>query len=155
MIQRIQSIYLALTTLLSFLFLKGAFLKFIEQSGNALYVAFNGLVRETGVHQYELVERLILLTIFIILIPVFSSVSIFLFKKRNLQLRAVSVLIILNVILVLLTGFYSYYIISKFHAIFSPNIKIAIPVLQLIFSSLAYRAIKKDDLLVKSYDRLR
>jgi hypothetical protein len=31
----------------------------------------------------------------------------------------------------------------------------ALPFLQLIFSILAYRGIKKDDQLVKSYDRLR
>ena len=43
MIQRIQSVYLSLTTLLSLLFLKGSFLIFSEKSGSVIKVTFNGI----------------------------------------------------------------------------------------------------------------
>jgi hypothetical protein len=52
----------------------------------------------------------------------------------------------------------AYYAISLMHAFrltIIPGFKMAIPVLNLIFSVLAYRGILKDDRLVKSYDRLR
>ena len=155
MIQRIQSLYLLLTTALSFLFLKGGFLSFTEKTGSLIKITFTGITRETGIQAYESIQKLIWLTIIIILIPLFSAVSIFLFKKRNVQIWLVSVLIILNVILILLSGFYSYFIVTKFNSVISPNVKMAVPVLQLIFSILAYKGIRKDDNLVKSYDRLR
>jgi glucan phosphoethanolaminetransferase (alkaline phosphatase superfamily) len=140
---------------LSLLFLKGGFLAFAEKSGSVIKVSITGIIRDTGIQDYQLLERLIWLTIICILIPVFSAVSIFLFKKRNVQIWLVSVLIILNVILILFLTFYAYVIITKYNAIISPGIKMAVPVLQLIFSILAFRGIKKDDNLVKSYERLR
>lgn len=155
MIQRIQSLYLLLTTTLSLLFLKGVFLAFAEKSGSVIKVSFTGIIRETGTQDYQLIEKLIWLTIICILIPAFSAFSIFLFKKRKVQIWLVSVLIILNVILILLLAFYSYIIMTKYNAVISPDLKMAVPVLQLIFSILAFRGIKKDENLVKSYDRLR
>jgi hypothetical protein len=50
---------------------------------------------------------------------------------------------------------YSFNIISKYDAEFASWYKLLIPVIQLILSVLAYRGIKSDDDLVKSYDRLR
>jgi uncharacterized membrane protein YidH (DUF202 family) len=49
----------------------------------------------------------------------------------------------------------SFNIVSKFEARIIPGFKMILPILILIISILAYRGIKKDDQLVKSYDRLR
>jgi hypothetical protein len=46
-------------------------------------------------------------------------------------------------------------IVTKFDAEIIPGFKMILPVLILITSILALRGIRKDDRLVKSYDRLR
>ena len=45
--------------------------------------------------------------------------------------------------------------ITKFEATITPGFKMILPLVMLILSVLVYRGIKKDDHLVKSYDRLR
>ena len=155
MIQRIQSLYLLLTTLLSLLFLKGSFLNFIEKSGTVIKITFNGIARDAGGQGQELIEKLLPVSAFIILIPVFSLITIFIFKNRKIQLRfALSVIIfIIGFIFVLI--YYSWIVITEYRAEIVLGFKMAIPLLMLIFAVLAYRGIKKDDLLIKSYDRLR
>jgi hypothetical protein len=57
-----------------------------------------------------------------------------------------------------LTGAVAYYIlifIQSHNVSLVPGIKTFIPVVTIILSILAYRGIKKDEALVKSYDRLR
>jgi len=155
MIQRIQSLYLLLTTLLSLLFLKGSFLNFLDKSGSVIKLTFNGIARDAGGQGQELIEKLLPVSAFIILIPVFSLITIFIFKNRKIQLRfALSVIIfIIGFIFVLI--YYSWIVITEYRAEIVLGFKMAIPLLMLIFAVLAYRGIKKDDLLIKSYDRLR
>jgi hypothetical protein len=90
-----------------------------------------------------------------ILIPVLALVTILLFKDRKIQVCCAYVEIILATGLVLASLFYSYLIIVRYNTSIVPGIKMAIPVAILILSILAYRGIRKDDRLVKSYDRLR
>jgi hypothetical protein len=155
MIQRIQSIYLALTALLSLTILKGDFLNFIDKSGTLFKITFNGIVRDTGGKGSEIIEKLLPLSVIIVLIPVISLVTIFLYKKRNIQLLFTLILIIIISGLIVISSLYSLSIISKYGVEFKPGIKMIVPVIMLILSILAYRGIMKDDLLVKSYDRLR
>lgn len=155
MIQRIQSVYLLLTTLLTVLFLKGGFLSFAEKTGSAIKISFNGIISVTGSQPAELIEKLLPISILIIFIAALSFITIFLFKKRDIQLWFVRVLILLIVAFIAVSGFYTYNILTKYTATLVPGFKMFIPVLQLIFSILAFRGIKKDDQLVKAYDRLR
>ena len=155
MIQRIQSLYLLLTTLLSLLFLKGSFLNFVDKTGSVIKVTFNGIIRDTGGQGFELIEKLLPLTALIILIPAISLVIIFIFKNRKIQLWLALSVIILIVGFIFVSIFYSWFVITEYGAELVPGFKMVIPVLILIFSILAYRGIRKDDNLVKSYDRLR
>jgi len=155
MIQRLQSVYLFLTTLLSLLFLKGSFLNFIDKSGTVFKIAFNGIVRETGGKGLELIEKLLPLSVVIIIIPLISLIAIFLYKNRKIQLRLTLFLIASVAGFILLSGFYSMKIITGYGAEIVPGFKMFIPVFMLVFAYLAYRGINKDDQLVKSYDRLR
>ena len=155
MIQRIQSVYLSLITLLSLLFLTGSFLTFTEKSGSLIRVAFNGIFRDNAGQNLELIEKLLPLSIIIILIPILSLIAIFIFKNRKIQMKVVLILIILSIVLIIALIHVSFRIISKFDATIIPGIKMILPVLILIISILAYRGIRKDDQLVKSYDRLR
>lgn len=155
MIRRIQSLYLLLTTLLSVLFLKGGFLSFAEKPGSLIKITFNSIIRESGIQSPELIDKIWPLSLLIIFIPVLSLITIFLFKKRNIQLWLVRILILLVIAFIIALVSYSYIIMTTYNAEIIPGSKMVIPVMQLIFSILAYRGIRKDDDLVKSYDRLR
>lgn len=155
MIQRIQSLYLLLTTLLSLLFLKGSFLNFIDKSGSVIKITFGGIIKDTGEQGFEVVEKLLPLTALIILIPAISLVIIFIFKNRKIQLWLALSVIILIVGFIFVSIFYSWFVITEYGAEIVPGFKMVIPVLILIFAILAYRGIRKDDRLIKSYDRLR
>lgn len=150
MIQRIQSLYLLLTTLLSFLFLKGEILTFSDSSGSAIHLNISGIYRTS-----DLIESSWMPAIIIFLIPLLAILIIALFKKRTLQLLLSKILISIILGLILGLTFYAYALAEQFNAKLVPGFMMAVPVLQLIFSFLAYRGIKKDDNLVKSYDRLR
>lgn len=155
MIQRIQSLFLLMTTLVSLLFLKGSYLNFIDKSGSVIKITFNGILRDTGGQNFELIEKLLPLTGFLALIPVLSLLTIFIFKNRTIQLWLSLSLIILISGFIIASIYYSSIVISEFEAEIIPGFKMVIPVLMLILAILAYRGIKKDDRLIKSYDRLR
>ena len=155
MIQRIQSVYLSLITLFSLLFLTGSFLTFTEKSGSLIRVTFNGIFRDNAGQNLELIEKLLPLSVLIILIPTLSLFAVFIFRNRKIQMRVALILIILNIVFIISLIHVSFRIISKFDATIIPGIKMILPVLILIISILAYRGIRKDDQLVKSYDRLR
>jgi hypothetical protein len=155
MIQRIQSLYLSLTTLLSILFLHGSILSFINKSGALIKVTFIGITRDSGGQSSEIIEKLWPLSVIIIVIPVLSLLTIFLFKNRKIQLwLALSVIIFISG-LIILSVLYSSIVITKYGADIVPGFRMVIPLIQLVFAILAYRGVKKDDLLIKSYDRLR
>ncbi len=154
MIQRIQSVYLFLTTILSLLFLRGSFLQFINNSGFVIKVTFRGII-DSASQGSEITEKLLPLTLLMIIIPVLSLITIFLFRNRKVQMLLTRFLILLCSAFLLLSGYYSYSIITRYEATLVPVFRMIIPVLLLTFSILALRGIKKDDNLVRSYDRLR
>jgi hypothetical protein len=86
---------------------------------------------------------------------VISLITIFIFKNRKVQLKLTGFLIILIVVCIIALIHVSMSIISKFEAGIIPGFKMILPVIMLIFSVLAYKGIRKDDQLVKSYERLR
>ena len=155
MIQRIQSLYLSLTAIMSFLFLNVSFLNFIDRTGSLIKITFTQIIRETSTGEYELLENNYILSIFIILIPLLSVVTIVLYKKRSLQMWLVKFIIILAVAFIIVSGLYAYLIMTKYDSDILPGFKMIIPLLQLIFLVLSYRGIRKDVDIVKSYDRLR
>jgi hypothetical protein len=144
-----------LTIFLSFLFLRGANLNFIDNSGSEIKVTFTGIFQNSTGQGLELIEKLLPLSVLIILIPVLSFITIFLFKNRKIQLWLALSLIILICGFIVVSFYYSWLIKTEYGAEIVPGFKMVIPVLILIFAILAYRGIRKDDNLVKSYDRLR
>lgn len=138
MIQRIQSVYLLLTTLFSVLFLSRKMFVFWNEAGMA--------------GSEDIIMPLIVL---LILIAAISFITIFLFKNRKLQLKVSIVLLILSIILLLAVTSYAFILSGKYDAQLQFRVNLIFPVMVLVFSILAYRGIKKDEELVKSYDRLR
>jgi hypothetical protein len=155
MIQRIQTVYLFLTTLLSLLFLKGSILTFSDESDSLIKITFRGILRASDGQGYQLIEKLLPLSVIIIIIPVLCLAAIMFFKNRKIQKLLVLILIVMVAGLIVVSGFYSLTIITTYSSVVTPGIKMLIPVIMLILSFLAYRGITKDDNLIKSYDRLR
>jgi glucan phosphoethanolaminetransferase (alkaline phosphatase superfamily) len=110
-------------------------------------------VSPAGAH--EILEKILIMSLFIIVIPGLSAITILFFKNRSLQKRLVRFLIIVVIAFIFVSCLYAYVIITKYNSEIVPGFKMVIPLLQLVFSVLAYRGIIKDDKLVKSYDRLR
>ncbi len=155
MIQRIQSVYLSLITLLSLLLFKGNILAFYDNAGIIMKITFRGIVQSAVGQSGIPPEKLFLLSAIVSVIPILALITIFFFKKRAIQLWLSKILIGAITALLLTLAFYSFTIISKFSSHLIPGIKMSIPVLLLILAVLTHRGIRKDDQLVKSYDRLR
>jgi hypothetical protein len=154
MIQRIQSLYLILIIILCVLLLSGSILNFLDGSGTAVNLSAAGKLYD----QQKLIAQVVPIWFLIALLAVISVISIaalLLFRKRRLQMFLTTVIIVFAA---LLAGAFAWLIssvIHEFRVTFIPGIKMAFPVLILIFSILAFLGIRKDELLVKSYDRLR
>ncbi len=136
MYQRIQTIYLFIAALLS-----GALIFFVSLWSN-----------ETG-EPVMVQDELIVLAMFLGS-AVLSLVSIFLFKKRQLQFVLGRLNILLNFFLLGVFVYWSLMVPGEME-ISEKGIGMFIPVLSIVFLVLANKAIKKDEDLVKSADRFR
>ena len=155
MIQRIQSIYLLLTTVLSFLFLNGSFLNFNDNAGLAITFTFKGIEKISSGQGSDLIQKSWPFAIVLTLTALIALTTIFLYKNRTLQLLMAKILIGLVLFIILITVYYTFDVISNFGGTIVPGVKMFLPVIMLALSILAFRGIRKDDQLVKSYDRLR
>ena len=149
MIQRIQSVYLLLVAILMVVMMSLPVGEFIGLDKSI--TEFNNLVLVSadGASNYEPWA----LFAIILLSAVISLVTIFLYRKRILQIR----LSLFNIIL--LIGYYAvlgWFIYSfKGESTFVPSWTVCFPLISVVFDWLAIRAIGKDEMLVKAYDRLR
>ena len=155
MIQRIQSVYLFLTTLFSLLFLKGDLLSFINKSGITISAGIYGIRSESGINSINQVGSILPLSLVLVIVPLLSFVIIFIYNKRKVQILLVRVLLGLIAASIVLSGIYTFNIQMVYNVVLVPGFRMFIPVVQLILTYLAYRGIRKDDNLIKSYDRLR
>ena len=114
-----------------------------------------GIWLSSGTGNDEMIRSLIPLSGIMILIFLLSMTALFLFKKRKIQLKLVGVIILLITLFIGLMLYHLFWVTGKYQADLVPGYKIFLPLLILVFDILAYRAIKRDENLVRSYDRLR
>jgi hypothetical protein len=154
MIQRLQSLWLLFSALLSGFLLRGGIVNLIDKSGQKFSTGFPGIYKhlETGT---EVIRSSFPMSSLIILIPVFSIITIFLYKNRKIQKILSLVSIFMSLCLIILVVYYSHILSVNYKAALVPGIKMAFPMLILIFEVLAYSRISRDDRLVRSLDRLR
>ena len=152
MLQRIQTVYLLIIVALmvATLFLPLAML----QAGDQFY-SFDATGVSTITAEPELVYPTGLFALTAV-ISILSLITIFLFKKRILQIR----LCIFNAILMLgfyaLFGFFVWILKDQLAgAALSVKIALSFPIIALILDYLAIRNIGADEALVRSLDRLR
>ncbi|HNR42762.1 MAG TPA: DUF4293 domain-containing protein [Bacteroidales bacterium] len=155
MLQRMQSLYLSLTTIFAMLLFKGDFVKIIDKTGIGFVIRFNGIYQFDGVSDPILMHRLLPLSALTIIIPVMSVAAIFMYKKRKLQMTVVMIIMILAAATAGLITYYSATTAVRTDAAFIPLAKFYLIPPIVIFALLAYRGIRRDENLVSSYHRLR
>jgi len=135
-LQRIQSIYLFLVVIISGVLPFWVYL-WTDNAGEAVYA-----------------ESDILYSALFIASAVLAFITIFLFKKRKNQFVLNRLNMILNLFLL---GFFVYrsLVLSGETNVSEKGIGMLLPIISIVFLVLANRAIKKDEDLVKSVDRLR
>jgi hypothetical protein len=156
MIQRIQSLFLLLTIIASSLFLTGGYLNLVNStSGYEAVAKFSGIYMVSSGSGNTIASHLFPVPVMSVLVPVIAAVTILLFKNRKLQKQITLLNIFLELILIISVIILLMPVVEHNSAILKPGYRIIMPLLSLAFLVLAYIGIKKDDELVKSYDRLR
>lgn len=143
MIQRIQSIYLLLISILTSL------LFFLPYQSNVIALSEIKNIQLSFLNADN--ELLFVASVFGIVIIAEAIVVIFLYKNRKLQMMLCHYLSLLNIILLTLM----YLGASQINGLPIYKLPYIIPVLNIILSQLARYFIKKDEELVKSANRIR
>ncbi len=100
-------------------------------------------------------ESQIIIPIVVILIIILSVITVFLYKNRKIQIKFALAAIALSAALTALTAWFAYSAGEKYQAVLNPGVRTFLPLIILLFSILAFMGIRKDENLVRSYDRLR
>mgnify|MGYP003305421793 FL=1 len=150
MIQRIQSIYLLVVTILMIVCMCNPVGSILTPDNEISTFTNLCITTAEGNSNYAPWALFVLLLI----IALLALVTIFLFKKRMLQIR----LTIFSSIL--LIGYYVVFVVFVTtmladDASFTPSWLVCLPFAALILNWLAIRSIGADEALVKAYDRLR
>lgn len=152
MIQRIQTLYLLAVAILAgvsnFLTLSSF------KAGEALFnmESFGLRSIEQG---NEIVYSIFALFVILSVISVLSALTVFLYRKRMLQIRLCLFNIILAIGFYAAFAFYVYVICGKYNADFSFKLPVVFPLIGIVLDWLAIRSIGADEALVRSYERLR
>ena len=154
MIQRIQSIYLLITTLLTGNLMFSTMGTISSEQG-IFALKFLGLIDITNPQQPTIVFSFFPLMVLIVVTTLMSVLTIFLFKKRFFFFFLCG----LNIgLLAGLTGLILYTLHSlgkNIEGTLNYSISMFLPILGIILTILAIRAIGRDEALIKSVDRLR
>lgn len=129
MIQRIQTLYILIVIILSFLMLKLT----IDFSND---IKLNSLVKRYYVFYF---------------IPVIGILTLFLYKKRVIQSKMCLIMLGINVLVLISYGLKIY----EGNSSFINLVLIACSIIECILLFVARKAINKDENLVRSIDRIR
>lgn len=151
MIQRIQTLYMLLSAVLGVVCLSLPLGHFYTAQGEPYAQLYNLWVRlsETGTHQ------LAPWALFALLVGVttLTLLGILFYRRRALQMR------LLSFCMILLVGYYAWLLafvfMYKLDGAFRPTLTAGLPLVSLILLYLAFRGVLKDEMLVRSLDRLR
>ncbi|MDR1624204.1 MAG: DUF4293 domain-containing protein [Tannerellaceae bacterium] len=151
MLQRIQTVYLLIIAVLTALMLFMPLSVLQTDDGFYTFDVFG----VSAVATLEIVYSTWGLFVLVALISLLALITIFLYKKRMLQIR----LCLFNAVLMLgFYGFFAYLIVvmkQQLDVSISVRIALSFPVICLILDYLAIRNIGADETLVRSLERLR
>lgn len=153
MIQRIQSIYLLLSTVLIAIATALPLMSFISMIDTCTLSAFS-LVATNAAGELSMV-RLWSLGILFCVTALLTFVVIFLFKKRKLQIKLTHYAFIMKIAILAVVAFYTFQLQVADESKFSPELGLLFVPIAMVLDWLAIKAIRKDEDLVRSIDRIR
>lgn len=149
MIQRIQTIWLLLATILAVLIF---FFPIAELSNeNKLMIYSFESINLFGMVGF--IKTAYIFAGLVALIAFFSFTAIFLYKRRDLQMRLCTIISLLDIFLVILIIVFSFNQAKNIGL--TIGLSAIIPLIIFILVLMARRAVRRDDLLVKAADRIR
>lgn len=153
MIQRIQTVFLLVSAILTALIFFMPLANLITGDGNIF--SFNALGVNATLNSVEIKISALPVAILSIMITIINLVAIFLFKKRTFQMR----LCVYGMLLLVGLGITAWFYIGVAVEQLQATVRYLVPVIflpvSLILDFMAYKKISKDDKLVKSLDRIR
>lgn len=151
MIQRIQTLLLLAVALFSGLMLTGDIISLTAGNGTVFSMGFMGMGEQGG----EIIQRLWPMTVILAIVPLLAIIALFLFRNRQLQMRLTMMVLLLSLGTIILGAFYILMFDRKIDVTIIWKVRVLFPAVSAILAWLAYRAILKDEIRVRSYDRLR
>ena len=133
MIQRIQSLYIFLYIIIK------CFLLYMSLTYKSLFHFF--------------INKVDLLSSVLILLIIFSIVTLLSFKKRKIQIKLMYILITLQLLFMISISIFTYMEVESL--IFLQNYQTILCIIGLLLLLLCLRGIKKDQNLIDSIDRIR
>lgn len=143
--------FLLAIAILSGLLLSGDIIRLAAGDSVIFGLSFMGMGEIGG----EVVQRLWPMTVILAIVPVLALAGIFLYKNRPLQMRLTMIVLLLSLGTIILGAFYILMLDRKIDITVMWRVKAVFPIITAILAWLAYRAILRDEIKVKSYDRLR
>ena len=159
MIQRIQTLYLLIACVLCVLCLCLPVGYYINDDGERVATIYNLMFRYSpqfvveGMRGYS--YRGWALFALLLFVSTISFTNIFLFRRRAFQMRLCTLSIILLVGWYILYAAFLWLVGSGIEAHFRPEWTAALPFCSIVLLYLAFRGVMKDEMLVRSLDRLR
>jgi len=154
MIQRIQTIYLLLAGIVTGILFFVPFAEIAGKNGSVYRFDLNGIYPE-GIQKPELIINCMPLMLLLVANLILIVCIIFMYKNRILQIKLSSFSIVGLLALGGLICYYAWSGAKILASVFSFNSFTGIPFIAAILIYLAIRAIKKDEMLVRSIDRIR
>ncbi|MBA7516711.1 hypothetical protein ES705_08759 [subsurface metagenome] len=154
MIQRIQSAFLLAASILSIIFVFHPLSRMILAGG--ISATFYTYALNNSTVPYEAIYHTFPIVVLAVLTTLLNLIAIFIYKRRVLQMRICVYNILLTIGMIVLIFYYYFVFKSKLdvrtHAF---SYSILFPFINVILIFQAFRGIRRDDLLLKSYNRLR
>ncbi|MFR9504116.1 MAG: DUF4293 domain-containing protein [Rikenellaceae bacterium] len=156
MLQRVQTLYLLGATALMAIFFLNPMAIFSNSDGIFTLSAV-GVKDSEGTLVYSAIYSIIMLSLATLL----PFVNLFLFKRRMLQVRLCVVQMVLTLGALIVSGVY-FYLGNRFFGADTSDISISsirivciLPLFAIFLDYMALKAILRDELLIKSIDRIR
>jgi hypothetical protein len=155
MIQRVQTLYLLLITALSIFMFSGSLFNCTDETGQAIRILLSGSLTDTAGQSFAKVKPFWPVIACLVILATGSAAAIFLYKNRKLQILIAASLILVAAGLIAALVLYGSTVSNSYKLVIHTGVKSVIPVVMLMLTFLATLSIRKDDRIVKSYERLR
>ena len=149
MIQRIQSVYLFIALVLNILIFTMPFAEVSVEGGAICKISHNGIysLDDQSTPSY-------VITAIVAVICLLTLMTIFQYKRRLLQMRLCTYNLILSLATLGLMAYSMWFTLANIEVV-NPKAAAIFPLLSSILFVLAWRAVRNDDKLIKSVDRIR